>query len=1688
MRKLLLLIIFVISYVTVKSQKYGNEWINFSQQYFKFPVFDEGIYRIDSTTLSKYFNLTTINPKNFQLFIHGREQALYIEGEADEKINTQDFIEFYGKSFVGEIDSLVYPQIKYVPNPHTGLYNDTVYAFLTFNNLTNNKRYTQETDVNYSAYPITNYFYSEKVFSGNGNYNEVYEYSNNIADPNYTQAESRTHFVYYNGVFTPNFGTLNTYTSSSQLPFHVTVSYAGASADARNLQGDNHAKIIYDDINTNTQILLDTVFYGYTAAKRNFTINPQTLATNPSFTFQSIPTSTFSNIIGLNYLSLYYPHTNNLNNLSRLTLYTDDRNSSSKASFAFSNYNAANSSSVIVYDLTNQKRIATLLSGSTVSVVIPNGGGRKKCLLTGDSAVFNVTKLTKVNQTGYFKDYSALNTDKAYVILYNKELKNSASLYNNYRKSSAGGSFNVVLEDVDNLYEQFSYGVNKHPIALKRFFKFLNDKPQSKPSYILLIGKGIRCHELGSSTQPENLLPAFGVPSCDNLFTSAITDNSNNYYAPEIAIGRISALTNSEVENYLNKVKEHDKINLENASQANHDWKKRVLHFVGGDSPSLIGTITNYMQDYAKIIEDTLFGAKVFTYKKTTDAPIQTNVNDSVYKSINYGSSILTFFGHGGEAEFDLAIDDPRKYNNKGRYPFLISNSCFSGDLFIPTRSSVSQRFLFEKDKGSIGFVATTSYGLDYYLYNYTRELYKALSSTTYNKGLGDAVKEAAYQASITNDLFLKFVGLDMTFHGDPAVVVNPGPLPDYELKSSELSFDLKTHSDSIGIKFSINNKAKAINDSINYKLIRYSPEGDSIIVSKTIKAPNFSQTISFFIPIDFKRGFGLNNFSIKIDYTNSITEINENNNAINKIDLFIPGGDILPVYPYKYAVVPKTNNITLKASTADPFSPKYKYRFELDTSDRFNHLLNSAVIESRGGVVEWNVDLPYADSTVYFWRVSRDSTPDNNFYNWRESSFQTIGTKRGWSQAHFHQFKNNTYLHMDYKKNERKFSFDNSLHLVECNNGVYPETFEQLINFSFDGAKLGDFGCSWNGWNIVVFDSISGLPLRAETPTPNQFGDGVGYYGNCVCHNGYYFHSFGFNGKCGGSFNINWQNDLETFLNNIPLNNYVLAFSLRLSNVPPQNPQFSTYSKQLFSALESIGAKKIRFITDTVPYIVFGKKVTGKSTRGLDSYASNEIVGMTASKRIYLRDSIRTRWKDGYITSELIGPSTKWNSLHWEVQNADNKPGDSTWLYVYGINAIDKSEILLATFSQTSLNVLNLDSYISAVNYPFIKLKTYSKDFINTTAPQLKRWQVLYDEAPECAINPLKGFASINDTLQQGDMVSFRFPIENIGAKNFDDSLVITYWIEDANLNKTPLPQKLKKRPFEPGQLLIDTVNVSTHQLSGENALWLNVNPIQNLRYQHEQFQFNNVGRFPFQVSLDKTNPLLEVTFDGNRILNGDIVSAKPNIVIALKDENKFLALNDTSAFTIKLQAPGENAKQIYFAQGLEFTPASLPKNSCSISYNPHLNRDGKYVLSVQAKDRSSNFSATNDFVIQFEVHNQPSITQVLNYPNPFTTSTRFVFTITGSEIPEVFTIQIMTITGKIVREITRAELGNLRIGRNITEFAWDGKDKYNDRLANGVYLYRVITKLNGQSLEQKSSEADKFFTKEFGKLVIMR
>jgi hypothetical protein len=433
---------------------------------------------------------------------------------------------------------------------------------------------------------------------------------------------------------------------------------------------------------------------------------------------------------------------------------------------------------------------------------------------------------------------------------------------------------------------------------------------------------------------------------------------------------------------------------------------------------------------------------------------------------------------------------------------------------------------------------------------------------------------------------------------------------------------------------------------------------------------------------------------------------------------------------------------------------------------------------------------------------------------------------------------------------------------------------------------------------------------------------------------------------------------------------------------------------------------------------------------------------------------------------------------------------GDRPWVSVYGVNNAGAETLLIP-----NLNVSQQDFDISSVNanqYPYIKLKMRNQDSVKLTPYQLRYWRVTYIPVPEGAIAPNIYFTS-KDVVEVGEPVNFGVAFKNVSTVDFD-SVKVKFTITDKNNveNIIPVPRQKKLTTVAPNDTIRLNVPIDTRSLSGNNTIFINFNPDND---QPEQHLFNNFAFLNLYVKPDSLHPLLDVTFDGVHILNHDIVSSKPDIIVKLKDEAKWLVLNDTSLLTLQVKYPNGSIRKFNFDNDtVRFTPpgqAPSNDNTATINMKPYFPQDGDYELIVTGKDRSNNSAGNIEYRIGFQIINKPMISNMLNYPNPFTTSTAFVFTVTGSEVPQNIRIQILTITGKIVREITKSELGPLHIGRNITEFKWDGTDQYGQKLANGIYLYRVITNLNGKSLDKYKApddETNKYFNKGYGKMYLMR
>jgi len=114
---------------------------------------------------------------------------------------------------------------------------------------------------------------------------------------------------------------------------------------------------------------------------------------------------------------------------------------------------------------------------------------------------------------------------------------------------------------------------------------------------------------------------------------------------------------------------------------------------------------------------------------------------------------------------------------------------------------------------------------------------------------------------------------------------------------------------------------------------------------------------------------------------------------------------------------------------------------------------------------------------------------------------------------------------------------------------------------------------------------------------------------------------------------------------------------------------------------------------------------------------------------------------------------------------------------------------------------------------------------------------------------------------------------------------------------------------------------------------------------------------------------------------------------------------------------------------------------------------KTGIHTLRIKAWDVLNNSS---EFILDFSVVNDEDlmVDHVLNYPNPFTTKTQFWFEHNKPGQDLFVQIHIFSLSGKVVKKIEKTIN---TAGNRSCEVDWDGRDDFGDKIARGVYVYRI-------------------------------
>jgi hypothetical protein len=471
-----------------------------------------------------------------------------------------------------------------------------------------------------------------------------------------------------------------------------------------------------------------------------------------------------------------------------------------------------------------------------------------------------------------------------------------------------------------------------------------------------------------------------------------------------------------------------------------------------------------------------------------------------------------------------------------------------------------------------------------------------------------------------------------------------------------------------------------------------------------------------------------------------------------------------------------------------------------------------------------------------------------------------------------------------------------------------------------------------------------------------------------------------------------------------------------------------------LKNAIKSLGSTQIDQLIFRSSWALIGKK--GAAPGDVIEQIRAPHSGLVSIDTLFIKKA-----NAGNFITTPIGPASTWNNL---IVKQDIPFGTETKFKLLGI----KQDNNIDTLGYVSIidTVAEL-GFVDAKKYPRMKIIGELNLGTGNIPPSINSFGVNYSGLPEIGTNS-QAVTISSDTFNVGKTGSLNFYVYNAGDSRAD-SIKVTVMVIMSDSSKQQIYESV-----------IDTLNSDSRR-----QILVNYNPPNGTRSRefviqidpdnriYELYKDNNNFIKPFNVKSDTLPVTLKITFDNQDVLNGDFVSANPDIKIELNDPT-IQPITDTLKVIILL-----NDKPIYFndpSVSYSFN-ASNPK--MVVNFKPKLN-EGPYTLTVFGKNAYGVLFDSTGTKKAFAVSKDAKILYAYNYPDPIAKDTYFTFKLT--QIPDNLKINIYTVAGRLIKQITKIAS---ELNYDFNRIYWDGKDQDGDVPANGVYFYKIIISKDGQN-----------------------
>ncbi len=222
-------------------------------------------------------------------------------------------------------------------------------------------------------------------------------------------------------------------------------------------------------------------------------------------------------------------------------------------------------------------------------------------------------------------------------------------------------------------------------------------------------------------------------------------------------------------------------------------------------------------------------------------------------------------------------------------------------------------------------------------------------------------------------------------------------------------------------------------------------------------------------------------------------------------------------------------------------------------------------------------------------------------------------------------------------------------------------------------------------------------------------------------------------------------------------------------------------------------------------------------------------------------------------------------------------------------------------------------------------------------------------------------------------------------------------------------------------------------------------------------------IGGVNENAAEDNKPPQIKLFMNDETFISGGITNNAPLFLAHLEDEN---GMNTASGIGHDMVAilDGDENNPIVMNEFYETEPNNFTKGFVNYPFSNL--KEGLHTITFKGWDVYNNLAtATLDFVVAADTG--LVLDRVLNYPNPFVDYTEFWFQHNRPNETLQAQVQILTVSGKIVKTINQTIVSDGILSKDIK---WDGRDDFGERIGKGVYIYRLKVKstVSGQQAEK--------------------